>query len=155
MASFSKVQVQYTGKWTNRVVSQIIPFCKRHWWVFYKTDHTKDRIVTARAFGVVLMGWDYPCVVGSTYVYHTILYHRTWVGTGVPFWLTRAICQRARKALASLAATPVYRSSPSLCGKATEYFWKAQQSFSIVHIAHCVKRSECPNLTQWKQANII
>ncbi len=30
-----------------------------------------------------------------------------------PFWLTRAICEWARRALASLAATPVYRSSPS------------------------------------------
>ncbi len=40
------------------------------------------------------------------------------------FWLTRAICEQARKALAPLAVTPIYVSSTSLYGKSTEYFSK-------------------------------
>ncbi len=38
--------------------------------------------------------------------------------------LTRAICEQARKTLASLAATFVYRSLTSLYDKAIEYFSK-------------------------------
>ncbi len=64
------------------------------------------------------------------------------------FWLTRAICERARNALASLAVTPVHVSSTSLYGEATVKT-KTTLLFSIVYIAHCVKRYEkCPNFTQ-------
>ena len=44
--------------------------------------------------------------------------HKAPVSQWMAFWLTRAML--ARKALASLAATPVYVLSTSLYGKATD-----------------------------------
>ncbi len=41
-------------------------------------------------------------------------------------------------ALASLATTRIYRSSPSLYGKAMEHFSKVKPPFSIIYIAYCV-----------------
>ncbi len=65
-------------------------------------------------------GWQSlePQILASPYV-GTNLFSGSFT-----LWLTIAICERARKALASLAATPVYVSSTSLYGKTTEYVSK-------------------------------
>ncbi len=76
--------------------------------------------------------------------------HAPMAAWGLPscesFCLTRAICERATKTLASLAATPLCHHFPY--GKAMS----TSQKYNHRLFSALSKRSKkCPNFTQWKQ----